>query len=133
MSIFHFIKLNHTMVILLNIYSTFILIKLAYRLYHYLNDKYIEKFVKCKEENIHYINIYDYEPGFEKTNINIKKGDIIVWKNIGKHEQSVTDHGMKFDSGIMKSNQVYKLKFDYIGVYEFFSKPTNLHGRIIVQ
>jgi len=101
-----------------------------YKLY-IQNNEYMESV----KSNIHHIKIFDSYPGYDHAKLVIKKGDIVIWKNIGEIEHTVTDNNGQFNSGLLKPNGTYSVKFDYPGNYHYHCMYHDgwMKGEIIVE
>jgi len=70
--------------------------------------------------NVHHIRMLDSSPGYDRPFITIKKGDAVVWSNIGELKHSVTERNLKFNSGYLYPGQTYTVKFDNPGQYDYY-------------
>jgi|688.fasta_scaffold199658_1 plastocyanin len=68
---------------------------------------------------IHHIKIFDSSPGYDKPNLEIKQGDIVVWTNIGEVEHTVTADNGEFNSSYLKPSENYSVKFDHPGKFYY--------------
>ena len=69
--------------------------------------------------NIHHINMFDSSPGYDQPHLEIKKGDIVVWTNVGEIEHTVTSDNGEFNSGYLKPGENYSVKFDFPGEFYY--------------
>lgn len=69
--------------------------------------------------NVHHIRMFDSSPGYDKPIIDINKGDVIVWSNIGEVEHTVTSDNDFFNSGYLKPGENYAIKFDNPGTFTY--------------
>ena len=70
-------------------------------------------------KNVHHIRMFDSLPGYDKPNINIKQGDVVVWSNVGEVEHTVTSDDSFFNSGYLKPGENYAVKFDNLGTFPY--------------
>lgn len=100
----------------------------------------------CSKEEVHCIDMFDSNPGYSRPVINIKVGDIVIWKNIGELTHTVTStatsgdqSGMSpdglFNSGYMKPGQAFAVQFIAAGEYSYYCIPHKgwMRGKLIVQ
>ena len=85
--------------------------------------------------NVHQIKIFDSSPGYDQPKIAVKKGDIIVWTNIGEVEHTVSADNEQFNSGYLKPGEHYSVKFDFPGEYYYSCMYHKgwMKGMVIVQ
>lgn len=69
--------------------------------------------------NVHHIKIFDSSPGYDQPKMEINKGDIIVWTNIGEVEHTITADNEEFNSGYLKPGENYSVKFDMPGEFYY--------------
>jgi len=99
--------------------------------------------IDCALDNVHCIDMFDSNPGYSNPVLNLKLNDIVVWKNIGEVDHTVTststDGGMHpdghFDSGPLKPGQAFAVKFIATGEYPYYCVLHKgwMRGKIIVQ
>lgn len=63
--------------------------------------------------------IVDSYPGYSKPVVNVNSGEIVVWKNMGQQDHTVTADNGSFHSSVMKRGDTYSLKFTAPGVYPY--------------
>lgn len=105
-----------------------------FHLYRLLSNKK-EGMENVFGSNVHQIKIFDSSPGYDQPKITIKKGDIIVWTNIGEVEHTVSADNEQFNSGYLKPGEHYSVKFDFPGEYYYsclYHKGW-MKGLVIVQ
>ncbi len=68
---------------------------------------------------VHHLRIYDAPPGHDLSNMTIKKGEIIVWTNIGELAHSVSEINGQFNSGYLKPGEQYAVLFVQPGTYRY--------------
>jgi len=66
---------------------------------------------------IFHVDIRDY--GFMPENFTIKKGEEIIWKNLGTGNHSVIFPEMNLSSGIMVVEAEYSVVFNYSGNFTY--------------
>jgi plastocyanin len=103
----------------------------------------LENGLDCRLKNVHCIDMFDSNPGYSRPLLTVNVGDIVVWKNIGEVQHTVTstetDGGMHpdglFNSGNMKPGQAFAIKFIGLGEYPYYCIPHKgwMRGKIIVQ
>lgn len=90
-----------------------------YHLYNFWLIISTEKMTLSNQgSTVHHIKILDHSPGYDHASLNIKKGDIVIWKNTTQHEHTVTSKDGNFDSGYMKPGDEFPIKF---------SEPKKIH------
>lgn len=97
----------------------------------------------CSKDNVHCIDMFDSNPGYSRPVLSIKNNDIVIWRNIGEIQHTVTstnvDDGINpdnlFNSGYMKPGDIFALKFISTGSYPYYCIPNKgwMRGKIIVQ
>jgi len=97
----------------------------------------------CSLDNVHCIDMFDSNPGYSRPIIQVKKGDIVVWKNIGETQHTVTstdcDTGMNpdltFSSEYLKPGQKFAVQFTSTGEFPYYSILNKgwMRGKVIVQ
>lgn len=85
--------------------------------------------------NVHQIKIFDSSPGYDQPSITIKKGDIVVWTNVGEVEHTITAENGEFNSGYLKPSDNYSVKFDNPGEFYYHCMYHTgwMKGVVIVQ
>jgi plastocyanin len=85
------------------------------------DSEYMTNVTKTTQENpnVHYVKIFDSYPGYDQPHLYIKKGDTVVWINIGEIEHSVTSDSGNFNSGLIKPGEHFAVKFDFTGQYPY--------------
>lgn len=113
---------------------------ILYHLYHYflaLRSFKTENMHAeiAHESNVHYIKIFDSSPGFSPPILNVNSKDVVIWKNIGELEHTVTCDNGTFDSGILKPGETYTMQFNIPGQYSYHCKLHKgwMKGLIIVH
>lgn len=96
----------------------------------------------CAREDVHCIDIFDSSPGYSRPVIEIKKDDIIIWKNIGEVEHNITStdsvtnmhpDGL-FNSGYLKPGQAFAIQFKSTGTFYYYCSIHVgwMRGKIVV-
>jgi plastocyanin len=84
-----------------------------------VNSSGMENMTTIGNANLQHIRIFDSYPGYDKPALTIKKGDIVVWTNIGEVEHTVTGDNGEFNSGYLKPGENYSVKFDNLGTFTY--------------
>ena len=84
---------------------------------------------------VHPIKIFDSSPGYEYPLLKIKKGEVVVWRNIGEVQHSVTSKQDEFNSGYMRPGETYAIQFNNAGTYYYYDMNYRgwMIGVIIVE
>ena len=84
---------------------------------------------------IHHIRMFDSSPGYEKPNLCIKQGDVVVWSNVGEIDHTVTGVNNEFNSGYMKPGDRFSVKFSEKGVFNYYCMVSRgwMIGKITVN
>lgn len=84
---------------------------------------------------VHYIKIFDSSPGYDQPLLKIKQGEIVVWRNIGELQHSVTAKQDEFNSGYMRAGETYAIQFNNPGTYYYYDMNNRgwMIGVIIVE
>lgn len=90
---------------------------ILYNLYRIFMDHSTEGFHIEDSDNV--VSIVDSYPGYSKKIVDINSGEIVVWRNMGKQDHTVTANNGSFHSGVMKRGDTYSLKFTQPGVYKY--------------
>lgn len=91
-----------------------------YHLYRLMtNCKQQEHMQNVYGSNIHHVKMFDSAPGYDRVNVTIKRGDIVVWTNVGEIEHTITADRGEFNSGYLKPGENYSVKFDNLGEYYY--------------
>ena len=115
-------------------YITFLLVILVlYHLYRLFDNK--EGMESVFGTTMHNVYMFDALPGYDKSRIVLKKGDVVVWHNVGEVEHSATADRGEFDSGYLKPGESYSNKFDNLGEYYYHCKNNGgwMKGLITVR
>lgn len=100
-------------------YIVFLAIFIAlFHLYRFFSTKN-ENMESIYGSNVHHIKIFDSSPGYDQPKIEIKRGDIVVFTNVGEVEHTVTADNEEFNSGYLKPGENYSVKFDTPGEFYF--------------
>lgn len=91
---------------------------LAYHIYRFFSYE-MEGMESICGSNIHYIQMFDSLPGYDKPSIKIKSGDVVIWTNVGEIEHTVTSDDSLFNSGIMRPGENYVVSFSKPGTYPY--------------
>lgn len=98
--------------------------------------------------NVHYIRIFDGEPGYSPVSLNIGVGDVVVWTNVGEVQHTVTsakrtewmlNHRMvpalNFDSKQLLPGESFAIKFLETGWFPYYDVPNEgwMHGEININ
>lgn len=70
--------------------------------------------------SVHHIKMFDSLPGYDKPNLMIKPGSIVVWTNVGEVEHSVVSDNEHFNSGVLRPGESFSMKFEYPGTYPYY-------------
>lgn len=83
----------------------------------------------------HNIKMFDASPGYEYPIYHIKAGETVVWHNVGDIDKTVTAIDNSFNSGYIKSKEMFSLTFTEPGIYDYYSIPQKgwMMGKIIVE
>ena len=96
---------------------------------------------------VHYIRMFDSDPGYSTPKLVIKAGDVVIWTNVGEIEHTVTSAKLdrypqgimepsgEFNSGYMKPGMSFAIKFTQKGEFPYFCIPHKgwMQGVIIVN
>lgn len=84
---------------------------------------------------VHYITMIDSSPGYSKPVLRIKQGDVVVWKNIGTVEHSISAVNEEFFSGYLKPADSFSVTFITPGQYHYYDVDRMgwMRGMIIVE
>jgi len=116
--------------LLLAVYITFAHL---YRLYK-MSDYKLEGLENLSDQNIHHIRIFDSSPGYEFPILTVKKGDVVVWTNIGEVTHTVTACKQEFNSDYMKPGDRFAVRFTERGEIDYYCMEHRgwMIGKIIV-
>lgn len=70
--------------------------------------------------NVHHIKMFDSYPGYDKSQLVVKPGSIVVWTNVGEVEHSVASIDDRFNSGYLRPGESFSMKFERIGTYPYY-------------
>jgi len=90
---------------------------ILYNAYRIFTGRSTEGFNIEDADNV--VVIVDSYPGYSKKVVNINAGEIVVWKNMGQQDHTVTANNGSFHSGVMKRGDTYSLKFTQPGIYRY--------------
>ena len=97
-------------------------VALAVALYHLwclVKGVRLEGMEELNGANIHHIRMFDSYPGYDKPDITVNTGDVVVWTNIGEVEHTVTANNGEFNSGYLKPSENYSVKFENKGTFMY--------------
>lgn len=81
---------------------------------------------------IFYVDMRDY--GFFPQNLTIERCEEVIWKNLGKNNQSIVFDGINQSSGILQPGDNYTFMFNYSGDFNYsFALHPELKGKITVK
>jgi len=70
---------------------------------------------------------------FNPTNLTIKAGDSVEWKNRDSAEHTATDKGKTWDTGILRRNKTSTIAFSTPGEFDYYCEVhPNMRGKITV-
>jgi len=95
------------------------IILVIYHLYRLVTCENRENMESMNSSKVYHIKMFDSFPGYDKVNIDIKKGDTVVWTNVGEIEHTVTADRGEFNSGFLKPGENYSVKFGNLGEYYY--------------
>jgi plastocyanin len=107
---------------------------MVYHLYRFMiYSNYIEGMCSLDNNIIHSIKMFDSYPGYDTTELQIAKGEIVIWTNVGETEQTITsidyiegdEKNSGFHSNYLKPGASYSIKFDKPGKYYYYSIPNS--------
>lgn len=89
-------------------------------------------FVACggdaeRETTIHFL-------AFEEPTITVAAGTTVVWTNLDGDWHDVTAQDQSFESALLRKNDIFSLRFDEPGTYEYFCTiHPSMVGTVIVE
>jgi len=83
----------------------------------------------------HNIKMFDASPGYSHPIYHIMEGETVTWHNVGQLDKTVTAVDGSFNSGIIKSKDIFSINFTSPGTYKYYSIPQKgwMLGEIIVE
>jgi len=88
--------------------------------YRFFTNSKIEGMDSVSGPNVHHIKMFDSLPGYDKPNLVVQPGNIVVWTNVGEIEHSVVSDNDHFNSGVLRPGESFSMKFEYPGTYPYY-------------
>lgn len=78
------------------------------------------------------VTIENFE--FDPADINVSKGDTVIWTNNDNASHTVTELNATFDSGTLEMGNTFNYTFNEVGTFDYKCTfhPANMTGKVVV-